>query len=138
MSKFSRILTWPITAAFLVVCVVFSVNNQQPVTVDLWPLALSYTAPFYLMVLLLLFVGFMIGAAIMWLSDGKVRDKARRNQYKASDLEREVTWLKRKQAQTEAQAAAAQAADTRAQDPARGPASRVPVSGALPGTAERG
>lgn len=119
MRKLSWVLTIPITLA----CVVFAIANQQPVTIDLWPLALSYSLPLYVLVLLLLLIGFLCGALVMWISDGRVRDKARRNYYKASDLEREVTWLKRKQAQTEAQAK---------------PSSRVPVSGALPGTPERG
>ena len=118
-----RRLSWVLTVPITVICVVFAVANQQAVTIDLWPLALSYTLPVYVMVLLLLLIGFLIGAAVMWISAGRLRDKARRNYYKASDLEREVTWLKRKQAQAEAQAQ---------------PSSRVPVSGSLPGTPERG
>ena len=119
VKKLSWILTLPVT----VVCVVFAIANQQPVTIDLWPLALSYTLPLYVMVLLLLLFGFLIGACVMWISAGRLRDKARRNYYKASDLEREVTWLKRKQAQAQGQAAGQ---------------SRVPVSGSLPGTPEQG
>jgi uncharacterized integral membrane protein len=123
-------LSWIITIPVVVVCVVFSIFNQQPVTIDLWPFALTYTLPLYLMVLLLLLFGFLIGAAVMWISAGRLRDKARRNYYKASDLEREVTWLKRKQAQSDER--------ERAQGREAGRAGRVPVSGSLPGTPERG
>ena len=93
MKKLSWIITIPVT----VVCVIFAIANQESVALDLWPLDMTYSLPIFLLVLGCLFVGFLIGATVMWVSAGTLRDKARRSYYKAADLEREVNWLKRKQ-----------------------------------------
>ena len=81
---------------------VFSIANQQFVTLDLWPFELSYSLPLFVLVAACLLVGFVIGVVVMWFSAGKVRNKARESYYKASSLEREVTYLKRKQAEAKA------------------------------------
>ncbi len=95
MRRFSWIITVPIT----IVIVVFSIANRQPVTIDLWPFEFDepLRLPLFLLVLGALLVGFCIGAAVMWISDGRVRNRARENYYKASHLQREVAALKRKQ-----------------------------------------
>ncbi len=83
-----------------IVIVIFSIANRQPVTIDLWPFDHSISPPLFLLVLAAILVGFCIGAAVMWISDGRVRNRARENYYKASHLQREVASLKRKQEQS--------------------------------------
>ena len=111
-----RKLRWIITIPFGVVCVVFALANQHVVMVDLWPFAITYELPLFLLGLGSLAIGILLGM-LTWLVTGKVRAKARRAQYRASDLEREVNWLRRKQDQ----------------DTSSGQSqSRVPESGQLP------
>lgn len=86
----------------MLLVVVFAVANQQVVTMDLWPFELSYSLPLYALVAVSLLVGFLVGAAVMWVSAGRVRNKARESYYKASSLEREVAYLKRKHAEAKA------------------------------------
>lgn len=92
-----RKLSWIVTIPFGVVCVVFAVFNRHSVTVDLWPFAITYELPLYILSLGSLLIGILLGMLLTWLVTGKVRAKARRAQYRASDLEREVNWLRRKQ-----------------------------------------
>ena len=94
MSRFSWIITVPVT----LLVVVFSVANMNAVTIDLWPLELTLDVPLFAIVLGSLLAGFVIGAIVMWISDGRTRNRARQNYYKASHLERELASLKRKQA----------------------------------------
>lgn len=93
MRRFAWIVTLPVT----LVIVVFAVANRQTVTIDLWPLEMSYSLPLFALVLICLLVGFLCGVVIMWLSAGKTRSRARESYYRASTLEREVAYLKRKQ-----------------------------------------
>ena len=86
----------------MLLVVIFAVANQQVVTIDLWPFELTYSLPLYALVAVSLLIGFLIGAVVMWISAGKVRNKARESYYKASSLEREVAYLKRKHAETKA------------------------------------
>ena len=98
-----RKLSWIITIPITVVCVVFALANRQSVMVDLWPFAISYEPPLFLLVLGALLVGFLLGVLVTWFAAGRTRDKARRAHYRASDLEREVAWLRRKQGQSPSQ-----------------------------------
>lgn len=94
-----RKLSWVLTVPITVVCVVFALANRQTVMVDLWPFAIAYEPPLYLLVLGSLLIGFILGTLVTWLVGARTRDKARRAHYRASDLEREVAWLRRKQGQ---------------------------------------
>lgn len=120
-----RKLSWIITIPLTVVCVIFALANRQPVTVDLWPFAISYEPPLFLLVLGALLLGFLLGALVSWFTGSRTRDRARRAYYRASDLEREVAWLRRKQGQGASQA------QGQSQTP-----SQVPASSQLPAPME--
>ncbi len=65
-----------------IVLVIFAVANRQPVTVSLDPLggespALTATMPLFILVLLLLGVGVMVGGGAAWWNQGKWRRAAR-------------------------------------------------------------
>jgi hypothetical protein len=69
--------SWIITLPLLVIAVIFSVSNRQPVVFDIWPFDLAITLPAFLPVLGALFVGFLAGGFIAWLSGGRARARAR-------------------------------------------------------------
>lgn len=85
MKHFRWIITLPVT----VVAVVFAIANRQTVTLDLWPLETELKAPLFILVLLSLFVGLVVGGAIAWLSAGRARARAREALYRAEQLQRE-------------------------------------------------
>ena len=101
-----KYLSWIITLPLIAVAIVFSVNHRQPVEIDLWPLPLAIQPPVYLVVLLAVFIGFLIGGSIDWWSQGRNRRTARWRRYRIEELEREVAFLKRKleKAQNDAEA----------------------------------
>ncbi len=100
-----HLISWIVGVPVMIVVVVFSIANRGWVTVDFWPFEVSTSLPLFVLILGTFVVGFLVGAAIMWLSSGRTRDKARANYYKASHLERELAAVRRKQAQQAAQAA---------------------------------
>lgn len=103
-----RRLAWIVTLPLTLVVVIFAVANRNTyVELDLFPFDLNgYPVPLLLLVLACLLFGFLCGIVVMWLSAGKARRRARESYYRASNLEREVTYLKRKQHEAAEQAAA--------------------------------
>ncbi|WP_161958846.1 LapA family protein [Ferruginivarius sediminum] len=107
-------ISWVITLPLLAIAVVFAVNHRGRVVLDLWPLPLRVEPPLYLLVLLAIFVGFVIGGLVVWAAQGRNRHKARQRRFRVEELEREVTFLKRKleKAEADRQAAEARAAQS--------------------------
>lgn len=61
-----------------VAVVLFAVSNRHLVDIALWPLSGGLAMPVYLVTLLALLLGFVLGAVAMWLSAGRLRRRARR------------------------------------------------------------
>jgi uncharacterized integral membrane protein len=101
-----RRLAWIITLPVTVLVVVFAVANRQEITINLWPLEETATYPLFMVVLGALVFGFLLGAVIMWLSEGRLRDRARRLRYEKEDIEREFAFVQRQKAKSEATPAA--------------------------------
>ncbi len=97
-------LSWIVTLPLLLVVVVFSVANLHRVAVKLWPLGWYAEVPLSWLLLGTLFVGFLAGALVAWLSAHKSRQRAREQRSKSSHLEREVIHLQREAARVRQQA----------------------------------
>ena len=110
---FSFLINWGVLLPLAAIVVSFALSNRQVVTMDLWPLDMSLERPLYLVVLLAVLAGFVIGLVIMWITAGRARAKARRETFRAKTLERQLADL--------------QAAQERASEEAR---SAVPASSA--------
>jgi len=102
-----RRLAWILTLPVTVAVVVFAVANRQDIDINLWPMEETVSYPLFLLVLGTLVFGFVLGALIMWLSEGRLRDRARRLRFEKEDLERELGYLQRQKAKTEASPAGA-------------------------------
>ena len=89
------IVKWLLLAPFAVLVVVFSISNLHGVTLSFWPFSQTLALPVFLLVLASLLLGFLVGAAVMWLSDGRVRRRARQEHRRVNELERDVTVLQR-------------------------------------------
>ncbi len=88
MAKF---FYWIIVAPLAVAIVVFSVNNQTEVTLDLWPLdTASAPLPVFLVVLASLVAGFVAGGLTAWKSAGTARSRARTEARRADKAERDL------------------------------------------------
>jgi putative membrane protein len=76
-----------ITAALLIP---FAVSNRAIVSVGLWPLPFLIDLPLYLLVLLMLLAGFVVGAATAWVAGRRVRRELRRGRRRVAALEGEL------------------------------------------------
>ena len=87
-------LLFSITAFLITILVVlFALSNRQAIDLDIWPLPYTVTTPVYLALALAFLAGFLVGAAAMWLSDGRVRSKARERGREVKTLERKMSGL---------------------------------------------
>jgi uncharacterized integral membrane protein len=75
---------------FALALVVFAVDNRQIVTVSLWPLPIEASMSLYLVVLLTLLFGFLLGELMAWLNGHRWRREARLKAKRIEELEREL------------------------------------------------
>jgi uncharacterized integral membrane protein len=80
-----RRLGWIVTIPLTVIVLLFAVDNRQPVELELWPLPWAVPAiPLFALALVLILLGFVIGALAMWFSGAKLR---RQNRQLRRDLD---------------------------------------------------
>jgi uncharacterized integral membrane protein len=88
----AKVFFWIIVVPFAAAIIVFSVNNQTEVRLDLWPLdVVTVPLPVFLIVLFSLVVGFFAGGMIAWGSAGRTRSRARTEARRADQAERDLT-----------------------------------------------
>ncbi|MBT5373386.1 MAG: DUF1049 domain-containing protein [Rhodospirillaceae bacterium] len=85
-----RILTWFILFPLLVIAVVFAVGNRGEMIFDFYPLPLTLALPVYAGVFITVFLGFIAGSIVCWLSQGKWRRLARQRKRRIAELERDL------------------------------------------------
>jgi uncharacterized integral membrane protein len=85
-----RLVHWVVTVPVAVIVVLFAVSNRAAVTVTLWPLPVRLEAPLYLVVLLALLAGFLVGELIAWINGRRARRAARAGAQRVEALEREL------------------------------------------------
>ena len=92
-----RRLSWLITLPLMVVAVVFAVVNRQTAQVNLWPFDIQLEAPLFLIVLLSIFVGFILGGIASWMAATRKRRRAKGDRARLRNLGQEVQNLRRVQ-----------------------------------------
>jgi uncharacterized integral membrane protein len=85
-----RYIYWFVWALLALVLVIFAVSNRVGATVTFWPLPVTLEAPLYLVVLLTLLVGFLVGELVAWINGGRARRLARERARRIDALEREL------------------------------------------------
>ena len=85
-----RLVHWLVTLPAAAILVVFAVSNREHVTVAFWPLPAQLEAPLYLVVLLALLAGFLVGEFVAWINAGRARRLARERARRIEALEREL------------------------------------------------
>jgi lipopolysaccharide assembly protein A len=95
--------TWIVTIPVTVVVVLFTIGNLTDVTINLWPLPWTILAPLYLIVLVCLLIGFIVGGVVAWVSGGRRRRRTRQIADHSAMLARQLDELRREQAASQAQ-----------------------------------
>jgi uncharacterized integral membrane protein len=106
-----RALSWIITLPLLAIAVIFAVNHRDAVPIDLWPLPMEVAVPLYMLVLVGIFVGFVLGGILTWLSQGRHRRRARQRRYRVEQLERDLDSVQKKLDSLKSERAQAAATD---------------------------
>jgi lipopolysaccharide assembly protein A len=84
-----RLIYWLTTLVVAIGVAVFAVNNGERIPVDLWPF-MSLEVPLYLVALLPLLLGLVMGGCIAWVSGRHWRQQARLRERRIETLEREL------------------------------------------------
>ncbi len=88
-----RFVVWIIAAILGLAALLFAVANRQQVALGFWPLPDQLELPLFLVVLLALVGGFVIGWIAEWFGAGRHRTRARRYAAETERLRQEVRRL---------------------------------------------
>jgi lipopolysaccharide assembly protein A len=86
-----RFIYWSITALIALVVVVFAVSNRATVALTFFPLPAELQAPLYLVVIVAVILGFLVGALTAWIGGGKRRAEARQLRRRLERVQRDVS-----------------------------------------------
>ncbi len=90
MKQSARILSWIVTAPIAVLVLLFAVSNLDSVTLRLKPFPFDMTLPIWALTLIVLFVGFILGAIVTWIGDRKRRREGRLMARRVIELEQSL------------------------------------------------
>ena len=86
-----RTVCWAVMlVAALLILIPFAVANRATVSLRLWPLPFLVDLPLYLLAMLLLLAGFVVGAAVAWVGGRRARRELRHRRRRIVVLEREL------------------------------------------------
>jgi uncharacterized integral membrane protein len=91
MKPSTRIVSWIVTAPITLAVVLFAVSNLDQVTLHLWPLPFDLTIWIWLLTLIELFVGFLLGAIVTWIADRHRRRETRILSRRVDELEQALS-----------------------------------------------
>jgi len=86
-----RTLRWVLIGLLALILVIFAIDNRQVITLSLWPLPFELSTGLYLVVLLALLLGFLLGELVAWMNGRRWRREARLKARRVEELERELT-----------------------------------------------
>lgn len=92
-----RYIAWIITIPFALLLLSFAISNREVVTLGLWPLPFRIDAPLYLVALLPLLLGALIGGAIVWFGRLATGMRMRRLETKLAATQKDLDGLKARQ-----------------------------------------
>jgi hypothetical protein len=85
-----RAVHWFVTLPSTVVFVDFAISNGQAVEITFWPLPLVIPTRLFVVVLVGMVVGFLIGEMVAWIGGRRWRREARDKARRINALEREL------------------------------------------------
>ena len=86
MSLIRTIFWWTLAIVGGAILATFAIHNTSSVVLDLWPAPIILKVPLFVIVLGAILIGFLIGALVMWIADGRTRRRARQKAREARRL----------------------------------------------------
>ncbi len=87
-----RAFFWAAVFLAVILAVDFAASNREAVAIQLWPFPYKLDLKLYLLVILLLFVGFFAGRILAWFGAHRLRRELRRKGERITALERELSF----------------------------------------------
>ena len=103
---FRKIVTWIVIVPLAAVIIAFAVANRQAVTVSFDPFssanpAYAVTLPLFMVILMALILGVLVGGIAAWIRQGKWRRAARKLDGEVRALHDEIEGIRRRFGTTE-------------------------------------
>lgn len=92
-----RYIAWIITIPFALLLLSFAISNREMVTLGLWPLPFRIDAPVYLVALLPLLFGVVIGGLVLWFGRFATGLRMRRLETRLASTQKDLEGLKARQ-----------------------------------------
>jgi uncharacterized integral membrane protein len=92
-----RYIAWIITIPFALLLLSFAISNREMVTLGLWPLPFRIDAPVYLVALLPLLFGVVIGGLVLWFGRFATGLRMRRLETRLATTQKDLEGLKARQ-----------------------------------------
>ncbi|MBW8724252.1 MAG: LapA family protein [Inquilinus limosus] len=92
-----RYIAWIITIPFALLLLSFAISNRELVTLGLWPLPFRIDAPVYLVALLPLLFGVVIGGLVLWFGRFATGLRMRRLETRLAATQKDLEGLKARQ-----------------------------------------
>jgi uncharacterized integral membrane protein len=89
-----RFIAWLVGAVFAILVVVFAISNKDSITIGLWPFDEGIQAPKFLIALVPLAIGLLIGAGFSGIGTMRARMRHRSAQRRVRGMEREMEELR--------------------------------------------
>jgi uncharacterized integral membrane protein len=99
-----RLISFAISFPITVIVILFAISNREMVPMRLWPLPGEIEAPLYILVLICVALGFLLGSGITWAGELGHKNRAARAERKAEDLERELSVMRIREEEIRARA----------------------------------
>lgn len=86
-----RRFAWIVTLPLIAIVALFAVDNRQAIELDLWPLPWALPpVPLFLLTLLLMLFGFVLGVLVMWFTGAKHRRHLRQTRRELDEARMEL------------------------------------------------
>lgn len=92
-----RYIAWIVTIPFALLLLSFAISNREVATLGLWPLPFRIDAPLYLVVLLPLLFGVIIGGLAVWFGRFASGIRMRRLETRLAATRKDLEGLKARQ-----------------------------------------
>jgi lipopolysaccharide assembly protein A len=92
-----RYIAWIVTVPFALLLLSFAISNRELVTLGLWPLPFRIDAPVYLVALLPLLFGVVIGGLVLWFGRFATGLRMRRLETRLAATQKDLEGLKARQ-----------------------------------------
>ena len=89
-----RLLAWLVGLPLTAIVVLFAVSNRQPITIGFWPFSDGITAPAYVIGLVPLGIGVLLGAGMAGIGTVRARFRHRGAVRRGRDMERQMEELR--------------------------------------------